>query len=208
MIACTSHKINGPFATNFDSAENGTCLSQKAEPVNHSEIPTRKGMSDISTNGTLVPNSVKTNSLLITSNTGNETSNDPRDCKTLSSMETKHPNKWPIEHEVHCWFSLVERYPQGFPRLAAFQDSSSDLAIFRRFGTAHCRLLMHLQCEITSIIKELDELDISDSEGGMLYRLRRNEWYEGLDRTQKDLLEKLQGKILIYGKISLLQIAC
>lgn len=62
---------------------------------------------------------------------------------------------------------------------------------------------MHLQCEITSIIKELDELDISDSneKEGMLYRLRRNEWVEGWDRTQKDLVEKLQNKILVYGKL-------
>ena len=60
---------------------------------------------------------------------------------------------------------------------------------------------MHLQCEITSIIKELDDLDLSDARnGGMLYRLRRNEWYEGLDRTQKDLLEKLQEKLVVYGK--------
>jgi len=61
---------------------------------------------------------------------------------------------------------------------------------------------MHLQCEITSIIKQLDGLDIVDSHenSGMLYRLRRNEWHEGWDTAQKDLLEKLQCKLLVYGK--------
>ncbi|KAG9237275.1 hypothetical protein BJ875DRAFT_521129 [Amylocarpus encephaloides] len=98
-----------------------------------------------------------------------------------------------------------ETYPQGFPRLAAFQNSSPDLAIFRRFGTEHCRVLMHLQCEIISISKELDILDLSDSDekNGLLYRLRRNEWHEGWDRTQKDLLENLQKKLSIYDDILL-----
>lgn len=61
---------------------------------------------------------------------------------------------------------------------------------------------MHLQCEITGIIKDLDDLDISDSDSdkGMLYRLRRNEWHEGWDTAQKDLLEKLQRRLVIYGK--------
>lgn len=73
--------------------------------------------------------------------------------------------------------------------------------MFRRFGTAHCRILLHLQVEITDLIKELDQLDVADSDedGGTLYRLRRNEWYEGWDRTQKDLLEKLQEKLSVYG---------
>ena len=61
---------------------------------------------------------------------------------------------------------------------------------------------MHLQCEITSIIKELDGLDVKDSQenSGTLYRLRRNEWHEVWDTAQRDLLEKLQCKLLVYGK--------
>ncbi|RFU33223.1 hypothetical protein B7463_g3148, partial [Scytalidium lignicola] len=88
-------------------------------------------------------------------------------------------------------------YPQGLPRLAAFQNLSSNLAIFRRFGTAHCRLLLHLQVEIMDIINELEKLDISDSDekGETLYRLRRVEWYPGWDTTQKDLMEKLAAKL-------------
>jgi len=35
----------------------------------------------------------------------------------------------------------------------------------------------------------------------MLYRLRRNEWHQGWDTAQKDLLEKLQGKLVVYGKL-------
>jgi hypothetical protein len=96
--------------------------------------------------------------------------------------------------------------PHGFPRLAALQSSSADLTIFRHFKTAHCRVLIHLQCDITSIEKQLDELDISDSKSKcMRYRLHQNEWHEGWDTTQKDLLKKLRTKLIIYGKISVLE---
>lgn len=105
---------------------------------------------------------------------------------------------------VNLIYFVVEAYPLGFPRLAALQNNSSDLATFRRFGIAHCRILLHLQCEITSIIKELDDVDVGDfhENSGMLYRLRRNEWHEGWDTAQKYLLEKLQCKLLVYGKYS------
>jgi hypothetical protein len=89
----------------------------------------------------------------------------------------------------------------GWPRLAAFLNSANNHAIFRRFGTEHCRVLLHLMAEITSIQKELDKLDQADAENkDMLYRLRRNEWREGWDTAQKDLLDKLRTKLLEYGK--------
>ena len=57
--------------------------------------------------------------------------------------------------------------------------------------------------EITSIEKELDSLDQSDAnDKNMQYRLRRNEWYEGWDTKQKDLLDKLRAKLLEYGKLT------
>lgn len=95
---------------------------------------------------------------------------------------------------------IDESYPLGWPQLAAFLNSVDNFAIFRRFGTAHCRILLHLQAEITAIEKELDELDKADSENpDMHYRLRRNEWYEGWDPRQKVLLDKLRVKLSEYG---------
>jgi hypothetical protein len=89
----------------------------------------------------------------------------------------------------------------GWPQLAAFLNSADNHAIFRRFGTEHCRVLLHLMAEITSIQKELEILDQADAENkDMLYRLRRNEWHEGWDTAQKDLLDKLRTKLLEYGK--------
>lgn len=102
--------------------------------------------------------------------------------------------------------SIDETYPQGWPQLAAFLNSSDNFAIFRHFGTAHCRLLLHLQAELTEIEKQLDDLDKSDSETGptskidLRYRLTRNEWYEGWNPAQKNLLDTFKAKLLEYGK--------
>jgi hypothetical protein len=98
---------------------------------------------------------------------------------------------------------IDETYPLGWPQLAAFLNSADSFAIFRRFGTAHCRVLLHLQVEITAIEEALDRLDTEDaSEPGMLYRLRRHEWKEGWDTSQRDLLDKLSSKLSEYGKKS------
>ncbi|CZR54213.1 uncharacterized protein PAC_04096 [Phialocephala subalpina] len=92
-----------------------------------------------------------------------------------------------------------EDYPQGWPRLAAFLNTSSTLAVWRRFGTAHNRVLLHLQATITRLEQQLDELDKADAKDpARLYRLRRNEWREGWDTAQKDILEEMHRKLVEY----------
>ena len=97
-------------------------------------------------------------------------------------------------------------YPPGFPQLAAFLNSAQSFAIARRFGRAHLRVLLHLTCEITALDKELDALDEADSNAFTKYRLRRNEFYDGWDPKQKELLEKLKGKLVEYGMKSFAQL--
>ena len=118
-----------------------------------------------------------------------------RTCKSRHARIKVHPM-------LRYWRLIVtdEAYPNGWPRLAAFHDTNDGLAIFRRFGKSHCRVLLHLQAEITQIEKDLEELDLKDAtQPNMLYRLRRNEWKDGWDTAQKDLLEKLRLRLLEYG---------
>ncbi|KAF8850126.1 hypothetical protein BDZ45DRAFT_207642 [Acephala macrosclerotiorum] len=97
-----------------------------------------------------------------------------------------------------------EDYPQGWPRIAAFLNTSSTLAVWRRFGTAHNRVLLHLQATITRLEQQLDELDKADAEDpARLYRLRRNEWREGWDTAQKDILEEMHRKLVEYDELLL-----
>jgi len=79
-------------------------------------------------------------------------------------------------------------------------NSSSSFAIWRRFGTAHNRVLLHLQATITCLESKLDELDKADAGNeDTLYRLRRNEWKEGWDTAQKEILEEMRQKLMEYG---------
>lgn len=93
-------------------------------------------------------------------------------------------------------------YPPGTPRLAAFQSKADSVAIWRRFSRVHCRLLLRLESRITDLETKLDMLDETDAETDMKYRFARKDWDKDKDwdRTQEDLLEELQTKVLQYGR--------
>ncbi|KAF2815129.1 uncharacterized protein BDZ99DRAFT_378427 [Mytilinidion resinicola] len=57
---------------------------------------------------------------------------------------------------------ILENTPNGFPRLAAFQSSEANFALYRSFSYLHSRVLLDLQDEITCLEKELDDLDWDD----------------------------------------------
>jgi hypothetical protein len=96
----------------------------------------------------------------------------------------------------------VDEHPDGWPRLAAFQNSADRFLIFRRFGLMHCRQLLRLQIEITELEKRILELDRKDAAVGSEtgYRLRTVERRVGWDSEQQDLSEQLVAKLQIYGK--------
>jgi hypothetical protein len=97
--------------------------------------------------------------------------------------------------------ALDEKFPRGWPKLAAFINSADDLTMFRRFGRAHCRILLHLEAEITILERKLDLLDTHDAESPDLrYRLMSSEWREGWDPVQKNLLNELKTKLFEYGE--------
>jgi hypothetical protein len=59
--------------------------------------------------------------------------------------------------------TLVELYPEGFPRIAAFIDSDPGNSLFRRFGILNARILLYRQVELTELEKKLNELDKKDN---------------------------------------------
>lgn len=84
--------------------------------------------------------------------------------------------------------------------LAAFQNSGDSVAIYRRFGDTHARLLLHLEAEITAMEEKLAATDLADSQDKrMYYRLRRHDWKEDCDHSHKELIDKLKAAILQYG---------
>ena len=81
-------------------------------------------------------------------------------------------------------------------------SSSKDLIMFRGFKRAHIRILLHLEVQISELVKELDKLDQEDSANpAMRYRLTKSKpkHDENWDPKQHRLMELLCQKLKEYG---------
>lgn len=95
--------------------------------------------------------------------------------------------------------AVEKDYVQGLPRLSALQDSNQSICIFRKFGDVAVRILIAKEIELDQLAKKLRELDDEDNENpAMIYRLKRVEFYEGCDPTQRNLLKEIEEKTNEY----------
>jgi hypothetical protein len=90
---------------------------------------------------------------------------------------------------------IVENYPRGYPRLAAFQSSDDDFVAFRRFATLHTRCLLLAQDEISSLEEQLQGLD--SAERTQLYLSSRK---HDANSERKRVLTELRLKLREYGQ--------
>jgi hypothetical protein len=96
---------------------------------------------------------------------------------------------------------IVDDYPEGFPKLAAFISCDDSLAMHRSFKYCHNRVLLHLEVEITELEKKLHILDKEDAaDPDRMHRLQWTEHEEGWDTTQAELVDKLISKLNKYGE--------
>jgi hypothetical protein len=104
----------------------------------------------------------------------------------------------------------VDETPNGFPRLAAFQSSEANFALYRSFSYLHSRVLLDLQDEITTLERELDDIDLDDADEHP-DRLRSRELdvdraaNEGASRNRRVILREIKDKLMEYGKLASLQ---
>ncbi|KAF2177833.1 hypothetical protein K469DRAFT_601520 [Zopfia rhizophila CBS 207.26] len=100
----------------------------------------------------------------------------------------------------------LENTPNGFPRLAAFQSSEANFSLYRSFSYLHSRLLLDMQDEITTLEKELDEIDWDDSDENA-DRLRSREIDvqlaegEGEKRNRRVILREIKEKLMEYDDV-------
>lgn len=101
----------------------------------------------------------------------------------------------------------MENTPNGFPRLAAFQASEANFSLYRSFSYLHSRVLLDYQDEITTLEKELDEVDWDDFDEDP-NRLRSREIdvtkasEEGDDvRNRRVILREIKAKLMEYGML-------
>ncbi|KAE9379711.1 hypothetical protein N431DRAFT_451543 [Stipitochalara longipes BDJ] len=131
-----------------------------------------------------------------------------RSIRSIKAEGTDWDSDWGLEwgsdwdpnwKTKHITGDDIHQYPNGFPRLAAFQNANDSFLIFRGFNQLHCRVLQNLQCEISYLEKALQEQDAVDNATMALhYRLRSGKHEESWDRGKKELLYQLELKLQVY----------
>ena len=90
---------------------------------------------------------------------------------------------------------LVDKFPGGYPNLAAFADSHENFMMYRRFGYLSSRVLLERQDEMRALEERLDELDENDFGNNFERLYKRDE--QGDER--KKLLKDIADKFCEYG---------
>jgi hypothetical protein len=97
----------------------------------------------------------------------------------------------------------VEKTPNGFPRLAAFQSSEANFSVYRSFSYLHSRVLLDLQDEITTLEKELDDIDWEDYDEEPA-RLKSRDFDvsqpEG-ECSRRVILREIKAKLMEYDEV-------
>ncbi|RII05783.1 hypothetical protein CUC08_Gglean008998 [Alternaria sp. MG1] len=97
----------------------------------------------------------------------------------------------------------LEKTPNGFPRLAAFQSSEANFSVYRSFSYLHSRVLLDLQDEITTLEKELDDIDWEDYDEEPA-RLKSRDFDvsqpEG-ERSRRVILREIKVKLMEYDEV-------
>ncbi|KAH0565077.1 hypothetical protein GP486_001534 [Trichoglossum hirsutum] len=78
-----------------------------------------------------------------------------------------------------------EKYPDGYPRLAAVVNSDDNFVIYRRFGRLQARQLLELEAELTELEEELDRIDSTQEKDSELEpNLHNRERAENSERSR------------------------
>ncbi|KAF2184620.1 hypothetical protein K469DRAFT_750803 [Zopfia rhizophila CBS 207.26] len=94
----------------------------------------------------------------------------------------------------------LEETPKGYPRLATFlQSSEANFSLYRSFSYLHSRILLTLQEEISSLERELDELDWDGfaDDGGVVATTGP----KGEERTRGGTLGDIRDKLVEYDEV-------
>ena len=96
---------------------------------------------------------------------------------------------------------VVDSYPLGYGRVAAFEDCDPSFLISRKFGRLHSRVLLHLQDEVQELEEKLEALDNTEySSGDPLRPKNRRIDFERRNAPRKALLIEIGAKLAEYGE--------
>ncbi|KAI9641198.1 hypothetical protein NHQ30_009998 [Ciborinia camelliae] len=125
----------------------------------------------------------------------------------LNSIQTPSPATVTSRSDLYKPGYKMLQYPSyenmtcGWPQISGFLESCDSFGIYRRFGTCHSRLLVSYMNEITALEKRLRELDDCDYQNeATRHRLKCSPRAEDLEPEKRDILLRLEQKLLAYGK--------
>jgi len=113
----------------------------------------------------------------------------------------------------------LEKCPNGYARLAAYNASEQNFMLYRGFSNVHARLLLNLQASIQKLETELDDIDRFHDTLPEDFKKRLRSWDldvaacrrekkeakedgdEEEARTREDILEELRIKVNQYDEL-------
>ncbi|KAI4208625.1 MAG: hypothetical protein LQ348_000102 [Seirophora lacunosa] len=113
------------------------------------------------------------------------------------------PRPWRKHDGREKHISSIDDHPRGYPKLAAFMNSSDNFLMCRRFAFLHSRVLLHRQDELAEMEKQLLAMDDEDAENDKLaLQSRRRDDQRPDQPSRKSLMERIDNKLKDYGKTS------
>jgi hypothetical protein len=171
------------------------------------DIGAAAAAGDLYTNGSYEPKSFDDGTTVCESPT-----DSPKKLQSRTSSFTRAatwvkravtPVKTKVERTSE-WTRNIDRCPNGYPRLAAFQESDPSFRMCRQFGYLHTRILLYRQAEIQELEKKLQALDDADWSGSAqsrkcLQSRKRDDAQPGAPR--RELLFQIDEKLKEYDEL-------
>ncbi|KAL8879785.1 MAG: hypothetical protein Q9198_002670 [Flavoplaca austrocitrina] len=128
-----------------------------------------------------------------------------KQCLPTSLLTAKLPHiprPWRKEDGREKHIACIDDHPKGYPKLAAFMNSSDNFLMSRRFSFLHSRVLLHRQDELAEMEKALIAMDDEDQELDQLsLESRRRDDQRTEEHSRKSLMTKIDNKLKDYDDL-------
>ncbi|KAI4276507.1 MAG: hypothetical protein LQ337_002436 [Flavoplaca oasis] len=128
-----------------------------------------------------------------------------KQCLPTSLLTAKLPHipkPWRKEDGREKHIACIDDHPKGYPKLAAFMNSSDNFLMSRRFSFLHSRVLLHRQDELAQLEKALIAMDDEDQELDQLsLESRRRDDQRPEEPSRKSLMTKIDNKLRDYDDL-------
>jgi hypothetical protein len=105
-------------------------------------------------------------------------------------------NKTKLASQNRTKQSIVEDFPDGYPRFAALISTHSSFHVCRRFLRLRGRLMLHKQDNLVTLEEELDRIDREEPRVLFLGNRRRDK-----NEERKNIMNEIDRELESYGML-------